>query len=134
MVTKEERTRKNAGADFRNMMDRLVTHIRVGQGHEHRTSVTLLGLASELHGLDGCCTCCPRRPAGEPTAREQATAAARAAVERAVEAGVVPSRVTPVDLLLPELDAPIVSAVRAAAIESARATAADAAARLGRQW
>lgn len=133
MVTKEERNRKNAGAQFRGMMDQLVTHVRVGQGVGHGTSVTLLGLASEMHGLDGCCTCCPRRPAGEPTAREQATAAARQAVERAVEAGVVPRPPTPVDLPL-VVDPPLVSQLRAAAIAAARAAAADAADRLGRQW
>lgn len=87
MTTKADRDRKNANAEFRNMMDRLVTHVRVGQGREHRTTITLIGTARELHGLDGVCTCCPRRPAGEPTGREQAIAQARRAAERAAEAG-----------------------------------------------
>lgn len=64
MVTKAERERKNANAEFSRMMDQLVRHVRVGQGREHRTSVHLIGHAHELHGLDGVCTCCPRRADG----------------------------------------------------------------------
>lgn len=87
MVTKAERERKNANAEFRNMMDSLVTHVRVGQGREHRTEVRLIGHAKELHGLDGVCSCCPRRPAGEPTSKAQAIADARDAAHRSAEAG-----------------------------------------------
>lgn len=102
MVTKAERERKNANAEFRNMMDQLVTHVRVGQGREHHTRVTLIGHAHELHGLDGVCTCCPRRPAGEPTSREQSLAAARRAAQRAAEAGPrQPAVAVSVDVELP---------------------------------
>lgn len=96
MVTKAERERKNANAEFHNMMDQLVTHVRVGQGRGHWTGVGLIGMASELHGLDGVCTCCPRRPAGEPTAKAQAIGSARRAAQRAAELG--PRESTPVSI------------------------------------
>lgn len=63
MVTKADRERKDGNARFRDMMDRLVTHVRVGQGRGHGTSVHFVGHAHELHGPDGVCTCCPRRAA-----------------------------------------------------------------------
>lgn len=62
-ATKAERERKNTNAQFRDMMDENVTHLRVGQGREHRTAVALIGHARDLHGPDGVCTCCPRRTA-----------------------------------------------------------------------
>ena len=63
MVTKAERERKNANAEFRNMMDQLVTHVRIWQGRRDGSRVALIGRAHELHGLDGVCTCCQRRAA-----------------------------------------------------------------------
>lgn len=62
-ATKAERDRKDANARFSNMMDEIVTHVRVGQGHRHRTGVALIGHARDVHGPDGICTCCPRRAA-----------------------------------------------------------------------
>lgn len=103
MVTKAERERKNANADFRNMMDELVTHVRVGQGRDHRTGVQLVGHARELHGLDGVCTCCPRRPAGEPTAKAQSIDEARRAAQLAAELGPrQPAAPLSVDVELPQ--------------------------------
>ena len=66
MVTKAERERKDANAQFSNLMDELVTHVRVGQGRDHRTSVSLIGHARDLHGLDGVCSCCVRRAEARP--------------------------------------------------------------------
>jgi hypothetical protein len=60
-VTRAEQNRKDAGAKFRDLMDKNLAHVRVGQGRADGTLVTLVGHASQLHGLDGCCTCCPRR-------------------------------------------------------------------------
>lgn len=60
MVTKAERERKDSNAQFRNMMDKTVPHVRVGQGREHWTGIRLIGHARELHGPAGICTCCPR--------------------------------------------------------------------------
>jgi hypothetical protein len=62
MVTKAERDRKNANAQFANLMDHLLTHLRVGQGRDDRTGVALVGHARDLHGPEGVCSCCPRRP------------------------------------------------------------------------
>lgn len=62
MVTKAERERKNANAQMANMMDRLVTHLRVGQGLRDGTRVALVGHARDMHGPAGVCACCPRRP------------------------------------------------------------------------
>jgi hypothetical protein len=87
MATKAERDRRESGHLFHQLMDSAITHVRVGQGPAHGTVVTLLGHARELHGLDGVCTCCRRRPAGEPTGREQSIAAARRAADRAAELG-----------------------------------------------
>jgi hypothetical protein len=87
MTTKSQRDRREAAHLFHQLRDSTITHLRVGQGPGHRTAVTLLGHARELHGLDGVCTCCPRRPAGEPTGREQSIAAARRAADRAAELG-----------------------------------------------
>lgn len=129
MVTKAERDRKNANAEFRNMMDELVTHVRVGQGRDN-TRVTLVGHARDLHGLDGCCACCPRRPAGEPSTREVAAAAARAVAQLAAERG--PRHPSP--LLVDELvDVELVAAAQAEAIARARAAAVDSAERLSRR-
>lgn len=86
MVTKSERDRKNSGQLFRDLMDSAQTHLRVGQGHDN-TRVTLVMTAAQAHSLDGVCTCCPRRPAGEPSAREVAAAAARAVARRRAELG-----------------------------------------------
>lgn len=101
MTTKTDRHRREAGHLFSQLMDSSVTHVRVGQGPGHRTVVLLVGHARELHGLDGVCTCCPRRPAGEPSARAQSIEQARAAAALAAEAG--PRAPTPlsVDAELP---------------------------------
>lgn len=119
MVTKAERDRKNANAEFGRMMDQSVTHLRVGQGHDN-TRVTLVTTAAHAHGLDGCCTCCPRRPAGEPSGREVAAAAIAVTAWRRAS---------------PEVDETLllVDESRAAAIAQARAAAADSAERLSRQ-
>lgn len=104
MTTKSDRQRKETGHRFSQLMDRSTTHLRVGQGRENGTRVMLVGLARELHGLDGVCTCCPRRPAGEPTARAQSLDEARRAAQRAAEAGPRQSAVAPsvaVELLIP---------------------------------
>ena len=61
MVTKAERERKDTNAQFSNLMDRLLTHVRVGQGLRDGTRITLVGHARDLHGPAGVCTCCPRR-------------------------------------------------------------------------
>lgn len=133
MGSKAERARRESGHVFRSMMDQTVTHVRVGQGRGDLTSVTLVGLASELHGLDGVCTCCPRRPAGELSGRQQSAAAARAAAHRAAElgpaaTGVAPSVAVPLDELL---DVP--ATAKDEAIARARAAAADSARRLRRR-
>lgn len=101
MVTKAERERKNANQTFSDMLDQNVTHVRVGQGRNDNTRIGLLAWASEAHGLDGVCTCCPRRPAGEPSAKAQAIADARRTAQRAAELG--PRRPAPlsVDVELP---------------------------------
>lgn len=121
MVTKAERDRKNANAEFSRMMDATVTHLRVGQGHDN-TRVTLVTTAAHAHGLDGCCTCCPRRPAGVPSGREVAAAAIAVTAWRRAS---------------PEVDDPPLLLVdesrAAAAIAQARAAAADSAERLRRQ-
>lgn len=87
MVTTAERNQREARHLFSQLMDQAVTHVRVGQGPSHGTSVRLIGHARDLHGLDGVCTCCPRRPAGEPTSKAQAIAAARRAAAIAAETG-----------------------------------------------
>lgn len=120
MVTKAERERKNANAEFSRMLDATVTHLRVGQGRDN-TQVRLVGTAQWAHGLDGVCTCCPRRPAGEPTGRDRAAAAVRPTVEHS------PRRVDVADVPL------LVDDTRAAAIAQARAAAVDSAERLRRQ-
>lgn len=121
MVTKAERERKNANAEFSRMMDQSVTHLRVGQGQDN-TRVTLLMTAAYAHSLDGVCTCCPRRPAGEPTGREVAAAAARAAAARPTRPALIGD------------DVPlVVDQLRATAIAQARAAAVDSAERLRRQ-
>ena len=83
MVTKAERERAEVNSLFRTLMDELVTHVRVGQGRDHWTRVTLLGHARDLHGPDGVCTCCPRRTAEQAAARADSIAAARAAAAAA---------------------------------------------------
>lgn len=117
MVTKAERERKDATQTFRNMMDQSVTHLRVGQGRGDGSAVRLLGYAHELHGLDGVCTCCPRRPAGEPTAREVAAAAARAVARRRAELG--PARPSSHEFV--DSDILFADELRAQAIAAARA-------------
>jgi hypothetical protein len=109
MVTKAERERKNANAEFSRMMDQSVTHLRVGQGRDN-TQVRLVGTAQWAHGLDGVCTCCPRRPAGDPSGRERAAAAVRPTAH-------VPRRVDVVDvpLLVDESRAAVIAQTRAAA-------------------
>lgn len=87
MVTRAEREHRQASHKFRELMDSGATHLRVGQGRGDQTRVTFIGMAHELHGLDGCCTCCPRRPAGEPSSREVAIAAARRAAADSAELG-----------------------------------------------
>lgn len=37
-------------------------HIRVPDRGDPHVYVRLVGHARDLHGPDGCCTCCPRRP------------------------------------------------------------------------
>lgn len=64
-VTRAEQNRKDANAKFRDMMDENVTHVRVGQGREHGTRITLIGHARDMHGPDGLCACCPRGPVAE---------------------------------------------------------------------
>lgn len=112
MVIKAERERKNSNAEFGRMMDQSVTHLRVGQGQDN-TRVTLLMTAAYAHSLDGVCTCCPRRPAGEPTGRDIAAAAAREAAAR-----------PPARPALIGADVPlVVDQLRAGAIAQARAAA-----------
>jgi hypothetical protein len=61
VVTKAERQRKDANAQFSNLMDKLIAHVRVGQGLGDGTRVVLIGHARDLHGPRGVCSCCPRR-------------------------------------------------------------------------
>jgi hypothetical protein len=46
---------------FGQLMDCTVLHLRVDY-HDRRQRLTVVGTAAELHGPQGCCTCCPRRP------------------------------------------------------------------------
>lgn len=124
MVTKAERDRKNANAEFHNLMDRQRDHLRVGQERNDSTRVQLLYTAADAHGLDGVCTCCPRRPAGELSARQLAAAAARAAVAELDPARRPAPRVVDVELdeLLdrePTRTEQLIAAARAAAERSA---------------
>lgn len=123
MVTRAERNRREAGQTFRDLMDSAVTHLRVGQGRDN-TRVTLLMTAAQAHGLDGCCTCCPRRPADEPRPIDHARAAIAPARLGDV---VVPS----IAEQLPIEAAP--SSVTEQLIAEARRAATDAAERFGRQ-
>lgn len=53
-ATKEQRAR------LRACFDNELVHVRLGNWRERdNAEVTLIGLASELHGA--VCTCCPRR-------------------------------------------------------------------------
>lgn len=125
MVTRAERNRREAGQLFRDLFDSHVTHIRVGQGRGDHTSIRLLMTAAQAHGLDGVCTCCPRRPAGEPRPVDEARAAVRPLAVDEV-AGVRAADPVPLDL---DVD----PAARAAAIAQARAAAIDSTERFGRQ-
>lgn len=58
--TREAQARSNAHALFMSLMDQSLTHLRVGQGRNDGTRITLLGHAKDLHGPHGVCTCCPR--------------------------------------------------------------------------
>ena len=46
---------------FKQLMDRDVRHVRIGQRHQDGTDITLVGNVWEMHGPDGCCTCCHGR-------------------------------------------------------------------------
>lgn len=54
---------------FSQLMDRAVLHLRVDY-NDQRQLLTIHGTARDLHGPQGKCTCCPRRPKltvdGEP--------------------------------------------------------------------
>lgn len=87
MVTRAEREHREAGHLFRQLMDSAVTHVRVGQGRQDGARVRLIGHARDLHGLDGVCTCCPRRTPEQAAARAELIAAARRAAADSAEAG-----------------------------------------------
>lgn len=123
MATRAERDRREARQTFRDLMDHNVTHVRVGQGRGDNTRVTLLMSAAQAHGLDGVCTCCPRRPAGEPRPIEAARAAIRPLAFDEV-AGVIAAEPVPLDL-------DVHPSARAAAIAQARAAAHRAAEEAG---
>lgn len=46
---------------FAQLMDRSVIHLRVDYS-DRRQLLQVHGTARELHGPQGRCTCCPRRP------------------------------------------------------------------------
>lgn len=50
--------RKKANQKFKALMDKQVTHVRLG---DKNARIRVIGSATDLHGLDGVCTCCPRR-------------------------------------------------------------------------
>lgn len=79
MVSKAERERREVNQTFRDLMDRNVTHVRVGQGPRDGTRIALLGTAAHLHGPDGLCTCCPRRTPEQAAERAESITAARRA-------------------------------------------------------
>lgn len=120
MVTKTERDRKNANAEFHRLMDSELTHLRVGQGRGDNTSVRLLMTAAQGHSLDGVCTCCPRRAAGEPRPIDHA----RAAITTTRPSAPAPLDVPSVEPFLPIDGAPttteqLIAAARSAAQQSA---------------
>jgi hypothetical protein len=57
---------------FGQMMDGTIRHLRVDL-YDQRQFVQVLGTARELHGPQGQCSCCPRRPKltvdGDPVVR-----------------------------------------------------------------
>lgn len=62
MATQKDRERKNANSTFRQMMDKDVRHVRIGSQRGDNTGIRFIGHAKDLHGPQGVCTCCPRRP------------------------------------------------------------------------
>lgn len=64
MASGKEAKAKDARSKVRQCFDLEITHLRAGDWRGPQVeAVTFLGTAFELHGLDGQCTCCPRRTA-----------------------------------------------------------------------
>lgn len=60
-LSAEQAAAKDARARIRECFDEEITHLRAGDWRSAGDSeVTLVGHLRDLHGPQGCCTCCKR--------------------------------------------------------------------------